>query len=117
MKTPDEIKKGLEQCANTQTCENCNYRDECVELYSNKPLTRDALAYIQQLESDNESKQKRIDELESRLAHVERERDAAVEDFTQFVNYGEHECKLCRHNEEVCLDCTWEWRGVKINDD
>ena len=51
MKTPDEIKKGLEQCANTQTCEKCHYRDDCMELYSNKPLTQDALAYIQQIEN------------------------------------------------------------------
>lgn len=51
MKPPEEIKKGLEQCANTETCENCGYRDECMDLCSNKPMTKDALAYIQQLES------------------------------------------------------------------
>lgn len=52
MKTPDEIKKGLEQCATTQTCQNCLYRDECMDVWSNKPMTKDALAYIRQLESE-----------------------------------------------------------------
>lgn len=50
-KTPEEIIAGLEQCSNTQTCEKCHYSDDCMELYSNKPLTQDALAYIQQLEA------------------------------------------------------------------
>lgn len=58
-----------------------------------------------------------LDEYAAKLAQVERERDVAVADFTQYVNYGERECNLCRHNEEVCLDCTWEWRGVKSNED
>ena len=51
MKTPEEIKKGLEQCAETATCEHCHYRDDCMKVLKNTPLTKDALAYIQQLES------------------------------------------------------------------
>lgn len=53
MKTPEEIKKGLEQCAETDTCENCHYRDDCMEVFRNTPVTKDALAYIQQLEERN----------------------------------------------------------------
>lgn len=101
MKTPEEIKKGI-LCDGP--CNECPYRGRMMsDGGCGQAVTDDTIDYIQQLES--------------RLAQAERERDAAVEDFTQFVNYGEHECKLCRHYEEVCLNCTWEWRGVKINDE
>lgn len=95
MKTPEEIKKGLEQCANTQTCEKCHYSDDCMELYSNKPLTQDALAYIQQLES--------------RLAQAERERDAAVADVCDMCHrLSECECDGCAYDKRrgVCDQST-----------
>lgn len=57
-----------------------------------------------------------IEQLESRLAQAERERDAAVEDFTRYVNFGGRECDLCRDIDKVCMDCEWVWRGVKTND-
>ena len=51
MKTPDEIKKGLECCNTYNGCQSCPYDDEvekgwvcCVQ------RNADALAYIQQLE-------------------------------------------------------------------
>ena len=109
MKTPEEIKKGLEQCAETETCENCHYRDDCMEVFRNSPFTKDALAYIQQLES--------------RLAQVERERDAAVQTVHGL-------CLHCKNDDsEKCREClfwpsrvyfvssetyvdNWEWRGV-----
>lgn len=91
MKTPDEIKKGLE-CRIRGVNEKCDYRcDECdvyVAEYHLEDRYSDAFTYIKQLETDNESKQKRIDELESRLAQVERERDAAgkiIEDATTYL--------------------------------
>ena len=52
MKTPEEIKKGLECCSTYNDCQNCPYDDKvekgwgcCVQ------RNVDALAYIQQLES------------------------------------------------------------------
>ena len=72
MKTPDEIKKGLEVCATLDgDCENCPY-DDGKQLTCVDRSRRDAREYIIQLEADNASKQKRIDELEARLAQVER---------------------------------------------
>ena len=97
MKTPEKIKEDAEICLNHplhETCNHCRLYNEC-----------DGMA------------EHIIKELYDLVLQVERERDAAVEDFTQFVNYGENECKLCRHYEEVCLNCTFEWRGVKINDE
>ena len=111
MKTPEEIKKGLEQCAETETCENCHYRDDCMEVFRNSPLTKDALAYIQQLES--------------RLAQVERERDAAIADVESLCStnyFSGNYCEYCKHKEtdgkcnHPCVayssDWGWEWRGV-----
>lgn len=49
MKTPDEIKKALECCGADKPCGECPYRpevDSCIGM-----ITRDALDYIQQLES------------------------------------------------------------------
>ena len=56
MKTPDEIKKGME-CCETVECEECPYaiiletRHEKIVLGCEETVTQDALAYIQQLEA------------------------------------------------------------------
>lgn len=119
-KTSDEIKKGLKCCSKIEGCKNggCSYYDLGSGSICIPAMTGDALAYIQQLESDNDAKQKRIEELESRLAQVERERDAAVE-FLKKVG-----CEFCKHapspNDSYisneCFDCVnnsnFELRGV-----
>lgn len=68
-RTPEEIKKGLEYCSGMHDhsyCRECPYsEDDCDE------MTRDALAYIQQLEAERDQ--------------YKRERDAAVEDIKQIV--------------------------------
>ena len=104
MKTPDEIKKGLDICiGEDERCAKCSYvcYGDC-----RTALEVDALKYIQQLE---------------------RERDAAV-------SLLDGECYACLHNEdgepcrtkEICqccvynedawgmdLDYNWQWRGVQ----
>ena len=66
MKTPEEIKRGLEHCASYNPCFQCDYdaRDwpRCVTR-----LHGDAIAYIQQLEQDNAQKDERIRQLEQRV--------------------------------------------------
>ena len=51
MKTPDEIKKGLECCVNGYKCSKCcpYYLGKITKCTSD--LSRDALAYIQRLEA------------------------------------------------------------------
>ena len=106
MKTPEEIKKGLAACS-ADEChgqhEGCTYQDQ---LFCTMRMCGDALAYIQQLES--------------RLAQAERERDAAVNDLKE-ASF----CRDCLHydvpaEKEPCLSCLkrmhekpkWQWRGV-----
>ena len=119
MKTPNEIKKGL-QCNEIDHCSECPYDGlDCA-----KHVDQDALAYTQQLEADNESKQKRIDELESRLAQVERERDTALSEWKRTKLDSEGMCWTCKHglitsigscrcvSPDPCDEGeNWEWRG------
>ena len=103
MKTPDEIKKGL-FCCWEDGCTTCPYDDDCTISENFMDVARDALTYIQQLEY--------------RLAQVERERDAALHDINRC-------CGTCKHFQNEEDDCTaeecigsymepscWEWRGV-----
>ena len=86
MKTPEEIKKGLEVCGKQAECRQCGYfhshpvDENCVEI-----LLADALAYIQQ---------------------IERERDAAVEQLKAVDVSSYFECAHCKH-EELCDSPVW----------
>lgn len=86
MKTSEEIKKGLYGCPD-ELCHICPYEDvgNCMEI-----CMEDALAYIQQLES--------------RLAQAERERDAAVRE----LKIAE-DCYNCKHND----DCKNDGNGYR----
>ena len=121
MKTPDEIKKGLFVCSDLEgNCPYCPYainghRDPegmCI-----KELANDALAYIQQLETERH-------QLLTRCERLERERDAAVADIPRACGY----CKWFEinlggnmtecHNPNGCMNISgintgFEWRGVK----
>lgn len=116
MKTPDEIKKGLECCARVGYCYQCPYQEECFHPSDDAcPMHMDALAYIKQLEA---------------------ERDAAVIDirfaFTSYVGacqtckHGKAQvdciepliCENCENEQCKCQSCdsnfrNWEWRGVQ----
>lgn len=60
MKTPEEIKKGLECCSKTDKCPECPYYGE--DWCSTKKNV-DALAYIQRLEIRNGAIEKSLDEV------------------------------------------------------
>lgn len=116
MKTPEEIKNGLLHCQRVGGCEGCPYGDgedasECLDGH----LEKDALAYIQQLES--------------KLAQAERERDAMMHDLKLADKV---DCVCCKHSQQPVENCgcecgkceepcecyrcrdnsLWEWRGV-----
>lgn len=54
MKTPDEIKKALKYHKDLDSCFDCPY--DCFDSYCSVGLTADVLAYIEQLESRAEPK-------------------------------------------------------------
>ena len=130
MKTPDEIKKGLE-CCDKQACEECPY-DECGDdsRLCMPVLIEDSFELVQQLEVKAVKQSQRIAELEQDLAAVMRERDAAVADIKTSQS-----CSLCIHcpkDDEcetalfLCMECDkvgcvcrecfhgekLEWRGI-----
>lgn len=104
MKTPDEIKKGIEYLSIKDITKKLDaWKEGIVYDYAEDAAT-DALAYIQQLE---------------------RERDAAVEAIVRHKS-----CIDCKHStiipdgDGIWIDCPkrdgrcrghdiWEWRGVK----
>lgn len=107
MKTPDEIKKGLEPCRDKSDCEWCEFAQLC-------DLEKEALAYIQQLEADleiakiqNQYISEVADAYEKDIEKLERERDAAVNEIDRY-------CQTC--NKKNCIGCKyasrWEWRGL-----
>ena len=117
MKTADGIRKGLEVCPSHNDCTGiCPYEGTNM---CRRFLMKDALAYIQQLES--------------LLAQAERERDAAVRDMSKAVREN-GVCIACKHdkpfdnnceeNDFDCVNCispcmckschigsNYEWRG------
>ena len=135
MKTPEEIKNGLICCQEIGGCQDCPYGDgedagDCLEGH----LEDDALTYIQQLETNYSQVSKAlcgkenstldevlqaVDQLKSRLAQAERERDAAVQDVWKSCEYCKHsymnnsDVDICPH-AEYCSPTNdkWEWRGV-----
>lgn len=112
-KTPNEIKKGLECRARayngacTYTCSSC---DTYVDGRFSE-IFREALAYIQQLETERH-------QLLTRCERLERERDAAVADMRMAFRKC-NVCCCCKHEDGESNDCddcigtcNWQWRGV-----
>lgn len=100
MKTPEEIKKGLECCTYGEGCSVCPY-DGAEDCAVQKNV--DAIVLIRQLEAEN--------------AELKRERDAAVRDLGKARG-----CKTCKHitlspEDRPCRSCGirgigYEWRGL-----
>lgn len=93
MKTPEEIKKGLERCKDDRCiCDECEFSDGNVKKW--RSLMGDALAYIEQLE-------KRIDLMLIQMAG---------------------DCGVCKHRDEESGPCDtcmhdedrhgWEYEGL-----
>ena len=111
MKTPDEIKKGLELCGADECHENqhkiCPYKGD---VFCIMHTCGDALAYIQQLEAQNTELLEKVEQLKA-------ERDAAVRDCGCFP------CQTCeeRENGDLCPMCEiqggyrkfHQWCGVQ----
>lgn len=65
MKTPDEIKKGLECCTTCkpEDCNVCAYKTNDCKCVST--LTGDALAYIRELETNSHQLLTKVEQLEA----------------------------------------------------
>ena len=109
MKTPEEIKRGMEHCAEIG-CKGCPYEEDCKMFDGFSIPAEDAYFYIQQMEQDNAQKDERIRQLE-------REKELLIEQL-----HGA--CHACKHQDkstlkESCIYCimgvhpNWEWRGVE----
>lgn len=66
MRTPDEIKRGLDHCCE-DGCKDCPYEQDCTMTDGFSELARDSLVYIQQLEADNAQHVRCIENLTDKL--------------------------------------------------
>lgn len=103
MKTPEKIKNGLKNAKHVQCMEIASDNENGGTHYGvlvGYVLRDEIFAYIQQLESS--------------LAQVERERDAAVNDLNKAMLLDEAEfCTFCKNiKKPYCHSCEFEWRGV-----
>ena len=110
-KTPDEIKKGLDNPIHAHYhISDIEPRMTPLDLHDLEFLHTDALAYIQQLEAQNAELLEKVEKLKT-------ERDAAV-NFWRSMG-----CDTCMYDdydgsEPPCINCTaerpyWMWRGVQ----
>lgn len=136
MKTPEEIKKGLECCPGQYSsigCGKCPYSIDGRYCGRNgdQPM-KDALVYIQQLEASCSQVSKAlcgkenatleevlqaVRQVKAELEAVRRERDAARLDMKRSCNICKHAAKSFQ--DEPCNVCAidtryllFEWRGV-----
>ena len=129
METFDKVTKGLECCRESQDCTQdnmpkCPYYEKETCLIE---LVDDALALIQQLQTENAEKDQRIRQLEAKnteliekVEQLQAERDAAVADIDEMVmQTGFIACDWCDHCD-CGSDCHWsssnpgfKWRGVQ----
>ena len=131
MKSPDEIKKGLECCAASYAdChKECPYKPDC----DGSQILKDALVLIQQLQEEVSKYEEGYDALTKIIKRLEAERDAAVADLKDCVTEAAQGddfdcCFACKYNNEyggcdrpnytieACgvedFDNKWTWRGV-----
>lgn len=115
MKTPDEIKKGLE-CCTIPVCAECPYDSEASCVVKNE----DALALIQQLEEKYARAMENAKILSDAVTKLEAEKKQLLEDLADHCGSK----TLCKKYEDgTCpheYDCTlylstcedYEWRGL-----
>lgn len=101
MKTPEEIKKGLEYLSIKDIVKKLDMWKEGIAYDYAEDAALDALALIQQLEAEK--------------AELKQERDAAIHDISKIG-----QCKVCKYGQSEyipneCHDCirrcNYEWRG------
>lgn len=109
-RTPDEIKKGLEEEIPVHYHIDGEPRLTPRLLMDMQWLHKDAIALIQQLQAENAKK-------DARIQQIEAERDAAVDGLKS--NCTCPECKYFSDDiQEPCRGCKptaskFEWRGVQ----
>lgn len=102
MKTPEEIKRGMEHCAEIG-CKDCPYEEDCKMFDGFTIPAEDAYLYIQQLEQDNAQKDERIRQLE-------REKEA-------LINIAKRSDSACLHCKHFCYVCTRPSKEIRLNGD
>lgn len=113
MKTPEEIKRAFEQCTQLNGCAGCPYSG----MRCTVEVSRDAIAYIKQLEDDRKERDILADayqELETNQPKWISVKDRLPEELTDVVAYiraGETSWTEIAHR----LETRWIRKGVPID--
>lgn len=107
MKTPEEIKKGLERCKDDRCiCDECEFSDGNVKKW--RSLMGDALAYIKQLENHISLNTLRDAIYEDAVAHGlwDKDEDYMPTDCVDFIKdeVFELDCAAIDWEDDVCND-------------
>ena len=112
MKTPEEIKKGLNHCSE-DGCKQCPYKDDCDMADGFSVLAGDANAYIQQLENHICELTEKVEQLEAeqtKWISVEDRLPIDCTDVLVFIRIG---CTSSTSISNV-LKRRWWSRGIPI---
>lgn len=136
-KTPDEIKKAMLHCSPVSCrSDDCPYKDDTPKYEGDMPVFRmklwhDMVCLIQQLQYDNaqlnrciENMTDKLNAMNSEVAKLQAERDAAVETIYEMAKcITEDVCEWCDgvECERLCMQHTilrpgFKWRGVQKED-
>lgn len=111
MRTPKEIKQGLQHCAE-DGCKGCNYEHDCYMADGFSVLAGDALDYIRQLEAERNAMKQHI---------------LLYGDICELCRYGNtdrlcSDCQACDDEGCICASCirsetakSFEWQGGENN--
>lgn len=87
MRAPEEIKKGLEHCSE-DGCKGCNYEDDCNMADGFSVLAYDALAYIKQLEEENNALKQAARDAKKHIENAKRATERIDERLSQLKQSG-----------------------------
>lgn len=115
MKKPEEIKKGLRQCADSEPYKDCPYDGRDFP-YCTQRMSIDAREYIEQLEEQNRKLQLRICDYSADIAAQNREIELLKRERDNMENIEKVEKALdrmaghdvdliCRTNGAPCCEC------------
>ena len=133
MKTPEELKKGLECCTPkwdgqsiVPRCGECLYRNE--GHWCRNILFGELRRYIFDIEQRLAQAERERDDLSLKNLFLETSLESVMEEYTDAkrerdaLMWDAHGCHSCKHiknkiDEPPCDECTeegsgWEWRGV-----
>lgn len=121
MKTPEEIKEGLECCSGQNGHTYC--RGGCPYSYDDcDDMSADALTYIRELEAQNAALLEDLRDADRcGCSHCKHFNHCLAEEAEDVYEDHDYVCSACGRDDcpcRTCRDCSnWTWRGEREDDE